>query len=102
MDLTGKAREDFFAWLDIQGVSGVDISNWEFEKFHLLSGVSQNALIIEWLDSIQIYVSVVPVFPVELYGYSFSVNLKTDYTRFKSRNAATEFAINKSLEGYGL
>ena len=52
--LTGKAKEDFFNWLDNQGVNGIDISNWEFEKFQLLSNVSQNALIIDWFDSVGI------------------------------------------------
>ena len=54
MILTWKAKEDFFNWLDNQGVNGIDISNWEFEKFQLLSNVSQNALIIEWFDSVGI------------------------------------------------
>lgn len=53
MILNGKAKEEFFNWLDNQGVNGIDISNWEFEKFHLLSNVSQNALIIEWFDGIK-------------------------------------------------
>ena len=53
MILTGKAEENFFNWLDNQGTNGIDISNWEFEKFHLLSNVSQNSLIIEWFDSIK-------------------------------------------------
>ena len=54
MILTEKTEEDFFNWLDNQGANGIDISNWEFEKFHLLSNVSQNALIIEWFDSVGI------------------------------------------------
>ena len=54
MILTGKTEEYFFNWLDNQGANGIDISNWEFEKFHLLSNVSQNSLIIEWFDSIGI------------------------------------------------
>ena len=57
MILTGKAKEDFFNWLDNQGVNGIDISNWEFEKFQLLSNVSQNALIIEWFDSVGIIIT---------------------------------------------
>lgn len=56
MILTGKTEEDFFNWLDNQGANGIDISNWEFEKFHLLSNVSQNSLIIEWFDSVGIYI----------------------------------------------
>ena len=54
MILTGKTEEDFFNWLDNQGANGIDISNWEFEKFHLLSNVSKNSLIIEWFDSVGI------------------------------------------------
>ena len=57
MILTGKAKEEFFNWLDNQGVNGINISNWEFEKFHLLSNVSQNSLIIEWFDSVGIYIT---------------------------------------------
>ena len=57
MILTGKVKEEFFNWLDNQGVNGIDISNWEFEKFHLLSNVSQNSLIIEWFDSVGIYIT---------------------------------------------
>ena len=57
MILNGKVKEEFFNWLDNQGVNGIDISNWEFEKFHLLSNVSQNSLIIEWFDSVGIYIT---------------------------------------------
>ena len=57
MILNGKVKEEFFSWLDNQGVNGIYISNWEFEKFHLLSNVSQNALIIEWFDSVGIYIT---------------------------------------------
>ena len=57
MILTGIAEEEFFDWLDNQGVNGIDISNWEFEKFQLLSNVSQIALIIEWFDSVGIYIT---------------------------------------------
>ena len=57
MILTGKAKEEFFNWLDNQGVNGIDISNWEFEKFHSLSNVSKNSLIIEWFDSVGIYIT---------------------------------------------
>ena len=57
MILNGKAEEEFFDWLDNQGVNGIDISNWEFEKFQLLSNVSQNALIINWFDSVGIYIT---------------------------------------------
>ena len=58
MILTGKAKEDFFNWLDNQGVNGIDISNWEFEKFHSLSNVSKNSLIIEWFDSVKLFIEI--------------------------------------------
>ena len=60
MILTEKAKEEFFNWLDNQGVNGIDICNWEFEKFHLLSNVSKNSLIIEWFDSVGIYIIISP------------------------------------------
>ena len=100
MILNGKVKEEFFNWLDNQGVNGIDISNWEFEKFHLLSNVSQNSLIIEWFDSVWIHICVTPIFPVEKYGYSFSVDLETEYVKFNSRQEATEQAIKKANEIY--
>lgn len=106
MILTGKAKEDFFNWLDNQGVNGIDISNWEFEKFHLLSNVSQNALIIEWFDSVGIY--------IEVYRHNNRPTVQGFNSRIvrringyyecciavNTRNKAIQYAIKKANEIY--
>ena len=107
MILTGKAKKDFFNWLDNQGVNGIDISNWEFEKFHLLSNVSQNSLIIEWLDSVGIYISINYVdFYDELRNntgfetYVTNKGLSIKFRSVSSRQEAIKQAIKKANEIY--
>ena len=103
MVLTGKAKEEFFNWLDNQGVNGIDISNWEFEKFHLLSNVSQNSLIIEWFDSVGIYIEI--SFYDDCYWtyniYSNKPVLEKETANIcNNRQEATEEAIKKANEIY--
>ena len=100
MILTGKAKEEFFNWLDNQGVNGIDISNWEFEKFHLLSNVSQNALIIEWFDSVGIYINVELDYLHIVWFPSIDNNWAFEEIEFKTRQEATEEAIKKANEIY--
>ena len=107
MILNGKAEEDFFNWLDNQGVNGIDISNWEFEKFHLLSNVSQNALIIEWFDSVGIFISINYVdFYDELRNntgfetYVTNKGLSVKFRSVSSRQEAIKQAIKKANEIY--
>ena len=108
MVLNGKAKEDFFNWLDNQGVNGIDISNWEFEKFHLLSNVSQNSLIIEWFDSVGIFVSINYVdFYNEIRndkGFEAYVTkgISVKFRSVSSRKEATIQAIKKANEYYNL
>ena len=102
MLLTGKAEEDFFNWLDNQGVNGINICNWEFEKFHLLSNVSQNSLIIEWLDSVGIYInsSGLTLSKTFISDVSVNNNCEYNYDGFRTRKEATEQAIKKANEIY--
>ena len=102
MILNGKANEDFFNWLDNQGVNGIDISNWEFEKFHLLSNVSQNSLIIEWFDSVGIYVnsSGLTLSKTFISDVSVNNNCEYNYDGFRTRQEAIEQAIKKAKEIY--
>ena len=96
--LTGKAEEEFFDWLDNQGVNGIDISNWEFEKFQLLSNVSQNALIIEWFDSVGIYITS-DYFELNKGFYSEILNENFEIVKPTRQEALTE-AIKKANEIY--
>ena len=96
--LTGKAKEEFFNWLDNQGVNGIDISNWEFEKFHLLSNVSQNSLIIEWFDSVGI---IITSDYFELNKGFYSEILESNFEIIKpTRQEALAEAIKKANEIY--
>ena len=98
MILTGKAKEEFFNWLDNQGVNGIDISNWEFEKFQLLSNVAQNALIIEWFDSVGIYITS-DYFELNNGFYSEILNENFAIVKPTRQEALTE-AIKKANEIY--
>ena len=100
MILTGKAKEDFFKWLDNQGVNGIDISNWEFEKFHLLSNVSQNALIIEWFDSVGIYVNAELDYLHLVWFPTINNNWNFEEHEFETRQEAIKEAIKKANEIY--
>jgi len=106
MILTGKAKEEFFNWLDNQGVNGIDISNWEFEKFHLLSNVSQNALIIEWFDSVGIYIFIDSVKSYKERFWRFHIamndldrNIREEFY-MDNRSEITYKAIKKANEIY--
>ena len=96
--ITGKAKEEFFNWLDNQGVNGIDISNWEFEKFHLLSNVSQNSLIIEWFDSVGIYITS-DYFELNKGFYSEVLNSDFEIIKPTRQETLTE-AIKKANEIY--
>ena len=98
MILNGKAKEEFFNWLDNQGVNGIDISNWEFEKFHLLSNVSQNSLIIEWFDSVGIYITS-DYFELNKGFYSEILNENFEIVKPTRQEALAE-AIKKANEIY--
>lgn len=52
MILTGKALEDFKKWK----VDNMRLSTIEVLDFKYLSIVSQNAIIIEWFDSVGIHI----------------------------------------------
>ena len=106
MILTGKAKEEFFNWLDNQGVNGIDISNWEFEKFQLLSSVSQNSLIIEWFDSVGIYIFIDSVKSYKKRSWRFHIamndldrNIREEFY-MDNRSEITYKAIKKANEIY--
>ena len=52
MILTGKTKEDFILWLNNQPVAPYEVMLDDIPKCYL------NALIIEWFDSVGIYISV--------------------------------------------
>lgn len=53
MVLTGKAKEDFGLW-HFENYNNA----FEYTNFHELSDNLKNAIIIEWLDDVNIYITV--------------------------------------------
>lgn len=97
MILTGKAKINFLIWLGKQGVSGVDICNFEMWHFDDLSYSSQYAIIIEWLDNVGIYA----VINHWIYVGRWSYNVGHHHINtFTSRQEATKQAILKANELY--
>ena len=88
MILTGKALEDFLEWYDESGFF-VDL------EYDLV----QYALIIEWLDSVGIYVSVIR----KGNGWGFNIDCKTEnrtYGTLPYRRHTTKHAIMTANEIY--
>ena len=99
--LNGKAKEEFEKWfyneIDQVGGEGLDDCN----------DIYLNALIIEWFDSVQIFISINYVnFINELTsakGFEAMVTNKRVTTRFREVNTRTEAttkAIEKAIEIY--
>lgn len=96
MKLTGKAKEEFKKWFD---ENYNDFWNYYNAKKTLL-----NALIIEWFDSVEIYIE---ISAINYVGLEFSYNIQEKNTIngsngyvFKIRNEATDKAIAKANEIY--
>ena len=98
MILTGKAKEDFKEWK----VNNKNLSTIEVLDFEHLSKTSQNALIIDFFDSVGIYC--VSNYNFINTNWSYSVkNADTILSRgcnYKTRKEATEQAIIKANEIY--
>lgn len=96
MDLiTGNAKESFLSYVYGQGLEDL-----------LIHDISLNALIIEWLDSVGIYVET-GVYPCQEDGDiyfcgSFFGKLGgwDDLEYYNSRHQATQEAIKKAVEIY--
>lgn len=90
--LTGKAKEDFFYWFR---------ENKRDLRKSYLDDTCDNALIIEWLDSVGIYIQVVaisthgqPIFDYNIQQDN-EINGMNGYT-FSTRLEATTEAIKQS------
>lgn len=108
MILNGKAEEHFFKWLSHQGTGGINIINFEYAHFISLS--IQNALIIEWFDSVGIGIDayttlykgklafcadIIAEFDIERDSATINLNLNCE-----KRNEALKVAIKKACEIY--
>lgn len=92
MILTGKAKEDFLEYLDVE-------EKWFNEEYIPLF---EHALIIEWFDSVGIYIEIVR----EDFGFGFNVhrgnwrNPDESLGHWKTRQEATKQAIIKVNQIY--
>ncbi|MCT3674456.1 hypothetical protein HZQ94_14810 [Elizabethkingia anophelis] len=98
MILTGEARENFLKWLTANYPLG-----WIAMEMGGLRPSFQNTLIVEWLDSVGIVISVMVDMSFNhsiYYDYTLTVNSFTYFSNetYKSRQEATEAAIKKAVE----
>jgi len=86
--LTGKSKDAFYEWMNTQPV----------DELLVCFDISLNALIIEWFDSVGIYISIKSKFGQnkqrQRFGYSL-LNYVSMFA-FDSRTEATNFAIEKA------
>ena len=96
MTLTAKAKEDF---LEVFGVDEEDKSI-ALQYFQTKTEVERNALIIEWLDSLKIFINIKSKFGQRKQCERFSYTLRHFNSGFifNSREDATMDAI-KSANG---
>ena len=97
MILTGKTKEDFILWLNNQPVAPYEVMLDDIPKCYL------NALIIEWFDSVGIYIEI--SFYDDCYWtyniYSNKPVLEKETANIcNNRQEATEEAIKKANEIY--
>jgi len=96
MILTGRAKEDFLKHLDVE-------EKWFDEEY---VDLFSNALIIEWFDSVGIYIWTMPSLRVEtkwtyrVFKSVLTENIKQRAFSFKTRAEATTEAIKKANEIY--
>lgn len=91
MTLTESSKNDFITWLDKQ----YDIHYYNQE---CALNTCLNSLIIEWFDSVNIYINIKSKFgqKKQCERFSFMVESYNSGFIFNSRNEATEEAIKKA------
>jgi len=87
MILTGKALTAYLIY-----------ATENYPHIEDMSDIALYALIVNWLDSVGIYICITPIFQgtqIEngLYGYSYNIGIKSFTNRYTTRHEATEAAI---------
>ena len=98
MILTGKAKEDFCTWInrDIPNKESFECE-MNINDLYFKTSTELYALIIEWFDSVGVYVDVVSNSQTS----TFDAYVDDDYIYFyHSRKEATEQAIIKANQIY--
>jgi hypothetical protein len=93
MTLTGKAKKSFEKWYykEIHYVGLCDID------MHLSQTI--NALIIEWFDSVGVYINIEPKRVIDSWIFDVLIN-KEVHSVWSTRQEATTKAIEKANEIY--
>ena len=102
MILTGKAKEDFYKYINIE-----DYKLFDYVRKKYANEIVLNALIIEWFDSVGIYIS---INYVDFYDefrnntgfetYVTNKGLSVKFRSVSSRQEAIKQAIKKANEIY--
>ena len=102
MKLTGKTKQDFEKWLSNNYPELFNSFTTGYILFDTLSDSCINALIIEWFDSVEIYVQInVENIDGIFSSYVFNKNdLFSSKENSNSRQEATEKAIEKANQIY--
>ncbi|MDV3568143.1 hypothetical protein CMU71_14715 [Elizabethkingia anophelis] len=104
--MEGKAKEEMLKWLSANYPLG-----WKAMEMGGLRPSFQNTLIVEWLDSMGIYLEITPDYDI-FGGYNRGfyahviqegvsvISVFNDNDCFNARQEATEAAIKKAVEIY--
>ncbi|OPC66365.1 hypothetical protein DSC47_10075 [Elizabethkingia miricola] len=95
--MEGKAKEEMLKWLSANYPLG-----WKAMEMGGLRPSFQNTLIIEWLDSESIYISISTLglqswFKYEIQAF-YPLTRMESFAFYRTRQGATEAAIKKAVE----
>ena len=94
MILNGKAKKDFILWLNNQPVAPYEVMLDDIPKCYL------NSLIIEWLDSVGIYVNAELDYLHIVWFPTINNDWNFEEREFETRQEAIKEAIKKANEIY--
>lgn len=101
--LNGKAKEIFLEYYWQTRINPLPMTICKKEDlaefFETIIDILQHALIIEWLDSVGIYIGIVR-FNVGLGYFEYRIHYKDIYGQRTTRQEAVQSAIKKAVEIY--
>jgi hypothetical protein len=102
--LTGKAKHDFLEYYWENYISKSRFLNLQSETeafFNSLYPIFQSALVVEWLDSVEIYIHSFPRFYklIKYKGKSCDIEIESE-KYFENRTLANLSAIKKAVKIY--
>ena len=100
MKLTGKCKEAFEKWYIETRYKGENnrLSIFYCLVFHHKPDSEKYGVYVDFFDSVGIVLNSTGVFPIDIYGFGYSVNLNSNSIHFKTRPEARKAAIEKANE----